>query len=223
MALRVNALMPRAAPPESLGMIIPGAELLFFPYELIGNAEPPASSTLHERGLGASQRVGKVLRKVFNVKHAAVVNAFWERRIPADANEQLQVAQGSDECVLVLGWKGPVDPLEQPRERDGELLSAVADGDAERRRGERNQVCGDGRRRRGETVGNCQRAPIAAEDDNARPGQWFYDPIVARALRYSCRLRGGPALLASASASARAVSKLVKHAILASTAARRIL
>ena len=61
MAFRVNALVPRAASAESLGVIIPGAKLLLFPNELIGHAEPAANSALHERGLRAGQCVGNVL------------------------------------------------------------------------------------------------------------------------------------------------------------------
>ncbi len=74
-----------------------------------------------------------------------------------------------------------------------------------------------------QVVDDGESAAVCAEDEDLCLGLRFYGAIVAGAARYSCRLRGGPALLVSASASARAVSRLVKHAMLASTAARRIL
>lgn len=48
----VGSVAPRSATPEHLPVIIPGAKLLLFPYELVANAQTAASRALNDGGSG---------------------------------------------------------------------------------------------------------------------------------------------------------------------------
>ena len=118
--------------------------------------------------------------------------------------------------MFVLGRERAIDPIGNAVGRNADILTAVAHANTARRPCQRNQS--------GRDDAGCLTRSVAARKLLAPASVLALPPrIKTRGSRYSCRLRGGPALLASASASARAVSKLVKHAMLASTAARRIL
>ena len=170
------------------------------------------------------QPFGDFLGNVFDVEDAALVDTLGQRCVPSDASEQLDVAHRRDERALVFRRKRAIDPIEKTGKRDAGVLPRIADRDAGRRPRNRDQSRGDGAALGSKTVDDGERAPVSAQDENARLLAQLENQIGARArLRYSCRLRGGPAVLARASTRAAAVSRLVKHAIPASTAARRIL
>ena len=64
------------------------------------------------------------------LKNALGLESLRKRRFPLDAREQFEVAHRRDECVLVLGRKGPIDPIEEPGKRDADVLRVLARDDA---------------------------------------------------------------------------------------------
>ena len=229
MSRLVRSLAPRPALAEDLIVIVPSAELLFFPNKLVANAELAAGRARRELFSRVRECLRDVVGQIFEIEQRAFVERFGKGRLPCDAHQQFDVAQRSDKRQLVFGGKRPVDPIRNAVERNADLLARRSGDDAGRRRGKRNQRCGnDGSglfaaRNGTETIGDGKRAAITAQCEDCGRAGVVYEPATVSALRYSWRLRGGPALLARASASALAVSKLVKHTMLASTAARRIL
>lgn len=140
MSWLVRALSPGSAPAKNLGMIIPGAQLRLFPFEVIAHAEPPASHTGDEPNGRPRERVCYLCGKIFRVENAAVVERLGKWRVPTDPSQELQVADGCDDGMLVIGRKSAVDPIEEPGERNANVLPGIADGNAQRGPSERNET-----------------------------------------------------------------------------------
>jgi hypothetical protein len=88
--------------------------------------------------------------------------------VPADAREELDVAHRRNECAVVFGRKGAIDPIVESVERDADVLPRVTGNDADRRPRQRYETCGNGTAFGEEAIDDGQRAEVAAEDEDAR-------------------------------------------------------
>jgi len=178
MALLIRAVPPRSAPSEHLPVVIPGAELLLFPDELVAHAQAAAGGALDDRGRRMGEALGNLLRDVFDVEHGRVVDFFRKRCVPPDAREQFDVAHRGNERAVVLRGKGAVNPIEEAVERDPDVLPRIAGNDPGGRPGNRDQASGDRTALGQKVVDDCQRAQISAEYEDARFFAELYDSIV---------------------------------------------
>ena len=114
------------------------------------------------------QTVGDLLRNILDIEYGFVRERLGQIGVPCNAREQLDIAHRRDERALILGRKGAVDPIEQVREGNTNVLPAFADHDADRRPRERNQTRGDCSAVGTKTVDKTERTPAATEHENAR-------------------------------------------------------
>ena len=84
-AFFIDPFMPRTALAENLGVKVPGTKLLFFPNEVVADAEPPAGGALHEELGRLGQRCDDVFGEIFDVEHGAGADRLGERRVPSDS------------------------------------------------------------------------------------------------------------------------------------------
>jgi len=113
MTCLVRAVVPWTAFPEDLRVIVPRAELLLFPHEIVTHAEPPADGALYDRRRGMGEAVCDFLGHVLDVEHRVVGEGFGQIGVPLHAREQLDVTHRRDERALVFRWKRAIDPIEQ--------------------------------------------------------------------------------------------------------------
>jgi hypothetical protein len=128
--LLVSALSPRPPLAEDLRVIVPGTQLFLFPNEIVAYAEPPAGGALLERNGRSRERIGHFVGNVFDVEHAAIVELLGVRGMPADPNQKLEIPYRCNEGVIVIRRKGAVDPIEETLERNGNVLTAFAQGES---------------------------------------------------------------------------------------------
>lgn len=130
MTLLVSSLPPRTPLTEDLCVIVPGAELLLFPNEIVAYAEPPADGALLERNRRSRERIGHFVGNIFDVENAALVEGLGVRGVPAGPNQKLKIPDRCNERILVICRKGPIDPIEETVERNGDFLPARAQGES---------------------------------------------------------------------------------------------
>ena len=114
------------------------------------------------------QTFGDIFGNVFDVEHGLIAQRRREFGVPLHAREQLDVAHRRDERALVFGREGAIDPFEQIRERDADVLPRVADDDTDRRPRKRNQTRGDRAALGAKTIDETQRTAAAAQDEDVR-------------------------------------------------------
>lgn len=165
-AFLIRSVAPRSALTKDLIVKIPRAQLLLFPHELIANAELPARCAGRQFLCGISQRLCDVAGKIFEIENCLCIQRRRECRLPRNAYQQFDVAQRSDERELVVGRKGPVDPICDTVERNADVLARRSGDDPNGCGRERNQRRRDDRPRfvaafdRAKAVGDGQGAAV---------------------------------------------------------------
>ena len=221
MTLVIRTVAPRTTAAEDLMVEIPRTKLAVAPTEVPAYAETSTERARNDRHGATLDRLDHVGRQVVEVDELRFVKVRRKRGTPTDTREKIEVVQGRYERALVFGRERAVDPVQEIVGSDAHTLPSVADGGVDRRHRDRDQASDDRPPLRKQAIGKRERAAVTAEYDDTRRSLGY--PLAATDSRYRWRLRGGPAEFARASARARAVSRLVRHAILASTEPRRIL
>ncbi len=128
--LLVGPLPPRTPLTEDLCVIVPGTEPFFFPNEVVAYTEPPAGGALLERNWGSRERIGHFVGNIFDVENAVLVEVLGVRGMPTGPNQKLEIPDRCNERIIVIRWKGAVDPIEETVERNGDFLPALAQGES---------------------------------------------------------------------------------------------